>query len=286
MLRLPRGTTKEDALSNLDEARKGAQSFSGIEAPLLDCELDTELVEPMLEFCSSVPGGASLRVSHNDLGSGKDVEQRLFERLAERELREAEKKKSEQKKRDSSKQKDFGLSAGMRRAGEEGIQVAVARLAAIDEELEVLNCRKKDTPWYSLFSRMEGRNRNGVVQLDLSNCGLHSTGLTMLTNVLCELEQRADGEKVHELILDGNTLEDMGMTPVASLLRLSKELQVLRLRNVGITERGVSQVLSALVGNKRVQLVDLRGNGLASAEVGRAAVDGVRRFNSFTQILL
>jgi len=285
MLQMPRGTTKEQAFE-LCEQSKDKEGYSGIDAALLECELDMELVERLLEFCSSCPNDASLRVAHNDLGSGKDVEQLIFEKLAERNVREGEKKMNEQKKRDSAKQKDFGISAGMRRAGDEGIKVAVARLAALDEVLEELNRRKKETPWYALFSRLEGRKRNSVVQLDLSNCGLHCTGLNMLSNVMCELEQRGDGEKIQELILDGNALEDIGMTPIASLLRLSKELQVLRLRNVGITERGISQVLSSLVGNKKIQLVDLRGNGLASTEVTKAAVDGVRRFNNFTQILL
>lgn len=299
MLRLPRGATKEEVLASLqeEEAGKEVQPLGGLAATMLSCEIDGELAHRLLEFCSTLSSrrdeveeveeeGISLCVAHNDLGSGQDLEQRLFDRLAEREAVEAQKRVAEKKKKDSSSQKDFSLSAGMRRAGEEGIRVADAKLAALDEELDELNRRKKETPWYALFSNMEARSRNGVSVLDLSNCGLHCTGMTMLTRVLCELEQRGGGAKVHELVLDGNTLEDIGMTPVASLLRLSKALRVLRLRNVGVTERGMSQVLSALVGNKTIQLVDLRSNGLASAEVSKAAMDGVRRFNNFTQVLL
>jgi len=298
MLLLPRGATKEEVFASLteEEAGKEVQPLGGLAATMLACEIDGELAHRLLEFCSTlssrsdeveeVEEGISLCVAHNDLGSGQDLEQRLFDRLAEREAVEAQKRVAEKKKKESSAQKDFSLSAGMRRAGEEGIRVANAKLAALDEELDELNRRKKETPWYALFSNMEARSRNGVSVLDLSNCGLHCTGMTMLTRVLCELEQRGGGAKVHELVLDGNTLEDIGMTPVASLLRLSKALRVLRLRNVGITERGMSQVLSALVGNKSIQLVDMRSNGLASAEVSKAAMDGVRRFNNFTQVLL
>lgn len=285
LFHLPRGTTKEELFRRLGQASSAC--VTGIDATLLACEVDQEVAESMLEFCSSLPdGGLSLRIAHNDLGSGRDTEQRFFDRLAEREKREAEKKYHEQQKRDSSKQKDFGISAGMRRKAEEGISVTAAHLAQLDEELGELARLKKETPWYALFARMEARSQNRVVLLDLSNCGLHCTGITMLTEVLLALEQRSDGEKIRELIFDGNALEDIGMTPIASLLRLTSHLQVLRLRNVGITERGVSQVLSGLVGNKTIQLVDLQANGLASATVCQAAVDGVRRFNNFVQILL
>merc|ERR1712151_874610 len=111
-------------------------------------------------------------------------------------------------------------------------------------------------------------------------------GLAFLVRVLLELEQRADGEKVSRLVLDGNDLGDMGMGPVAQLLRLSGALEALFLRNVGLTDQGISQVLSSLVANKLPRLLDLRSNGLCSPEVSQAAMVGVRRFNTTTEVLL
>lgn len=291
LLHLPRGATKAQAVGTLDESSGQAHNFGGLDASLLSCTVDAELADRLLDFCAAVPhsagsAGPSLRLAHNDLSSGTDCEQRLFDRLAEREAREKEKLYHEKAKRDAANSKDFAVSAQQRRTAQEGIDKAVSRLAQIDEELKELNYKKERTPWYLLFSQMEERSRSRVGSLDLSDCGLHATGLAMLTNVLLEIEQRADDTKVSELVLDGNDVGDIGMTAIASMLRLTSDLKALRLRNMGLTDRGVSQVLSGLVGNKSLALLDLRANGLASPEVSKAAVTGVRRFNSTVEILL
>ena len=83
-----------------------------------------------------------------------------------------------------------------------------------------------------------------------------------------------EGHTVEELVLDGggllggcmergNDLGDGGTVPLASLLRLSSKLraggpgavfarafEVLRLRNIGISDGGLSQIISTLVSNK------------------------------------
>jgi len=289
-LHLPRGGTKAAVFGRLDDASKEAHNFSGLDASLLSCAVDTELADKLLDFCAALPqsagSGSYLQLAHNDLGSGTDCEQRIFDRLVEREAREKEKTYHEKAKKEAANSKDFSVSAAKKRAAEEGINTAVARLADIDEELKELNQKKEKTPWYSLFSQLEVRDRNGVSCLDLSDCGLHATGLVMLTNVLLELEQRTDDNSVSELVLDGNDVGDIGMSAIASMLRLASNLKALRLRNMGLTERGVSQVLAGLVSNKTLALLDLRCNGLAAPEVSRAAVAGVRRFNGAVEILL
>lgn len=285
MLRMPVGATKEEVVARLDEAQPEARNHRGVDAALLGCEVDRELAEGLLEFCVCAPG-AILRLAHNDLGSGTDCEQRLFDRLREQEAKEKEKKFHEQAKRDSSKEKDFSAAAAKKRRAEEGISVAAARLGQLEEEIRDLERRKAETPWYALFAQMESRRRCCISTLDLSDCGLHATGLTLLTHVLLELEHRADEKPVTELILDGNDVGDIGMTAVSSYIRLSSHVRCVRLRNVGITERGVSQVLSSLVSNKSLLLLDLRSNGLASLEVNKAAIGGVQRFNKIVEVLL
>jgi len=141
-------------------------------------------------------------------------------------------------------------------------------------------------PEYVLFSSLETQPVNMVMHLDLSDCGLHATGVQLLTHVLLELEHRAEGEKVSRLRLDGNDLGDGGMGPIATFLRLSSFAEALQLRNVGITDIGISQILSGLVANKSVALLDLRNNGLSSLDVCNAALNGVRRFNKTTEVLL
>eukprot|EP00435_Cladocopium_sp_Y103_P022427 s1711_g5.t1 len=97
---------------------------------------------------------------------------------------------------------------------------------------------------------------------------------------------QSDGCAIEELVLDGNDLSDAGTVPLASLLRLSSKLLVLRLRNIGITDGGFSQIISAMVSNKSLALLDLRGNGLCTLENSKIAVDGLRRFNRVVQVLL
>jgi len=278
--------TREEALSAL-AIRGEAPKFRGLDISLLDDDFDAEIAESVVALCGELAsGGATLRLAHNDLGSGSDCEQRIFELKEERESRLGEKAFHEKKKKDSSAQKDFAVSAQMRRAGEEGIGVAVARIAAIDTELAELELKKEATPWCVLFSQLEAQPVNRLRILDLGDCGLHATGVQLLTHVLLELEHRAEGEKVSRLRLDGNDLGDDGMGPIATFLRLSSTVEALQLRNVGITDIGVSQVLSGLVANKSVALLDLRNNGLSSLDVCNAALNGVRRFNKTTEVLL
>eukprot|EP00416_Gambierdiscus_australes_P042304 CAMPEP_0171098654 /NCGR_PEP_ID=MMETSP0766_2-20121228/48974_1 /TAXON_ID=439317 /ORGANISM="Gambierdiscus australes, Strain CAWD 149" /LENGTH=299 /DNA_ID=CAMNT_0011558051 /DNA_START=33 /DNA_END=932 /DNA_ORIENTATION=+ len=279
--------TREQLLNQL--AVKGELQYRALQLPRLRCRVDAELVEVIVSFCAALPsGGVALSLAHNDLGSGTDCEQRLFDLKLEREQREAEKAYHQKKKSDSSKEKDFSVSAQMRRKAQEGIDAAIARLAAIDEELGNLETRKVETPWFLLLSRLEAQQRppNALALLDLSNCGLHATGLTRLTEVLLELEQRAEGQRVSYLALDGNDLGDAGMGPLAMLVRLSAALQVLQLRNAGITDQGVSRVLSGLVKNRSLALLDLRNNGLCMPGVSEAAVAGMQRFNPKVEVLL
>jgi len=253
----------------------------------LSCRLDAEILPQLLAFLEALPVvNVSLCLAHNDLGSGTICEQRVFELKAEREMRESEKAFHQKKKADSSKAKDFSVSAQMRRTAEEGINVTTARIAAIDKELADLEPTRLEAPWHVLFSGWEALVRNPIQHLNLSNCCLHATGLVMLTKVLLELEHRADGSPISQLLLDGNDIGDIGMASIASLLRLSGALELLALRNIGITDQGVSQILSGLVLTKSLALLDLRNNGLCSSSVTMAAVQGLRQFNNHTRILL
>ncbi|CAJ1366398.1 unnamed protein product [Effrenium voratum] len=125
-----------------------------------------------------------------------------------------------------------------------------------------------------------------ITRLDLSNCGLHATGLELLQKVLLDLEHRGAGHAVEELVLDSNDVGDAGTVALAGMLRLSGQLRVLRLRNIGITDGGFGQIISTLVTNKSLGLLDLRGNGLCTLENSKIAVQGVRRFNRTVQVLL
>lgn len=275
----------DDALKKLKS--KEAPHFSGVELSMLNDDLDIDLAQGLLEFCAGGPASAArLSIMHTDLGSGTDCEQRLFQLNAERKVREGEKAFAEKTKRDSSKEKDFSAAAAKRRSGQEGIDAAVERLAAIDAELVELEQQKLLTPWYALFSQIQDTNINAIRELDLSNCGLHATGLSFLTSVMLDLENRAEGVRISWLTLDGNELTDTGMGVLASFLRLSRDIEGLQVRNVGITEQGVSELVAGLVTNRSLRLLDVRGNGLCAMDAARSAIAGVRRFNSNVQILL
>lgn len=277
---------REEVLRGL-AAREEAPKLRGLDVSLLRCDFDTEIAESVIALCGALaPGGAALRLAHNDIGSGSDCEQRIFDLKAERESRETEKAFYVKKKKDSSAAKDFSVSAQMRRAGEEGIAVALEQLARIDEQLAELELKKEATPWCVLFSKLEAQAVNRLSIIDLGDCGLHATGLGHLVSCLLELEHRGDGEKVSRLVLDGNDLGDKSMSHIAALLRFSGAIEALWLRNVGITETGISQVLSGLVSNKSLVLLDLRDNGLALPDVSKAALGGVRRFNQVAEVLL
>lgn len=285
VLQLKRSTC-EKSMQRLSEAE--ACKFGGAELTMMRGEFTKELVECLLTFCAAAApaGGARLSLAHNDLGSGTECEQRLFELSAERRVRESEKAMAEKVKRDSSKEKDFSVAAGKRRQGQEGIDAANARLATIDEELADWQRRQVQTPWYILFTQLQVPTCNAIQHLNLANCGLHATALLLLTQVLLELEQRAEGTKVSWLVLDGNALGDMATGALASFLRLTSSLEALQLRSIGITEQGVSELVAGLVTNRSLKLLDVRSNGLCSLEAARAAVSGVQRFNKTVQVLL
>lgn len=292
-------STREQALTRLEDiALEGQEpaSYGGLDLSMLsDCEFDRELAGRAFDFCGSLldspslssacGGGAILRLAHNDLGSGTQCEQRIFELKAERELREREKAFFKKRKSDSSKEKDFASSAKMRNSGEQGIAAAETRLNAIDDELKELDEKKELTPWHAVFSCMEYQNNNPITHLDLADCGLHATSVVMLTQVVLDLEHRGGGAKVARLILDGNDLRDIAMAALASFLRLSGSLEALQLRNVGITDQGFSEIVAGLATNKTLALLDLRDNGLCTPNIAKEVVSGMRRFNATTEIL-
>lgn len=292
LLQLTR-TTREEAFSQFDAEKP--KCYSGVDLSMLKFELDGDSVHQILEFCSSIhksagnddpESGVTLRIAYTDLGSGTDCEQRIFELKFQRSMREKEMAYWEKMKRDSAKEKDFASSAKKRNAGQEGIAKAAGNLELIDNELDQLDRPKRDTQWHILFNNMELRNRNGIKSLDLRNCGLHATGISMLTNVILGLEHRGDGEKVTEIVLDGNDLRDASMGALSSFIRLSSGLEALMLRNVGITDQGLSEIIAGLVTNKTLLLLDLRDNGLCTPAVAQEVKAGMRRFNNITEILL
>lgn len=277
--------TREEALSKLNTSE--ARDFSGVDFSLYEGTIDREVSQALFAFCQKLRQGAnSISLAHVDLGSGTPCEQRVFELLAEQKVREAEEKLQQKKKYESSKEKDFAAAASKKRTAQAAIDAAQARLDEINTELTGLEERKVETAWYLLFTGLDAMSRNTIQRLDLTNCSLHATGLSLLTNVLLEHEHKADSEKVSWLILDGNDLGDQAMGVIASFLRLASKIQALQLRNVSITERGVSEVVAGLVANKTLALLDLRDNGLCSLETARAAIQGVQRFNKTAQILL
>jgi len=264
-----------------------ASNFSGIELSILSDDVDADMARGLLRFCGGMPSpGAFLRLRHCDLGSGTECEQKLFELTAERCARERERAFAEKVKRDSSKEKDFAQAASKRRSGQAGTEAAIERLSAIDVELATLEKQKLLTPWYILFNEIKTTSCNPLYHLDLSGCGLHATGLVSLTSVLLDLEHRFEGTKVSSLTLDGNDLTDIAMGVLASFAKLSKEIEVLSLRNIGITEQGVSELVAGLVSNRSLKLLDLRSNGLVAIDTARAAVSGVQHFNPSIHVLL
>jgi hypothetical protein len=275
----------DEVLQGLDV--QAAQRFSGVDLSFLKCELDDDILDRALEFCHAVPAlEVSLRLTGNDLGSGGDCEQQLWEYQTRRALKERELAHFRAMKSKAPNQKDFAASAKMRREGQEGVDSTEAAIAEIDSIVEKLDERKVETLWYRLLSRMENQNRNTITLLDLSNCGLHATGVAMLTSTLLELEHRGASSRVSRVVLDGNDLRDISMAPLASYVRLSSGLEALQLRNVGVTDEGLSEVIAGVVSNKILCMLDLRDNGLTTPAVGREVVAGMRRFNKTTEILV
>eukprot|EP00927_Polykrikos_kofoidii_P056784 TRINITY_DN50868_c0_g1_i1.p1 TRINITY_DN50868_c0_g1~~TRINITY_DN50868_c0_g1_i1.p1 ORF type:complete len:339 (+),score=70.34 TRINITY_DN50868_c0_g1_i1:75-1091(+) len=288
------GATREEVMAALDSDNSSARHFrGGVDVSWLRCPLDADLVECLLEFCGSsasakTANGVALRMGHVDLGSGTTREQRIFDLKAERLLKDKENAFWLARKKESSKQKDFPAAAKMRREGEEGIAATSERISGIDAELAELDIEIQAAPWYALVSCLgRPKGSNGVDLLDLTDCGLHATGIAALTLAILELDHRGDGRRITHLVLDGNDLGDRAMGSMASFLRLSSHLEVLSMRNVGITEQGVSEIVSGLFRNKTLALLDLRDNGLSAPAVGQEVVTGVRRLNSsVAEILL
>merc|ERR1719399_2746767 len=102
-------------------------------------------------------------------------------------------------------------------------------------------------PWWLLCMRWEAVAMNNIVRLDLRDCCLHGTALKQLVSTLLELENRGDGVRVKHLHLDGNNLGDLGMAPLTEYLRLTNHLEALHVRNVGISEQGLSELIAGLV---------------------------------------
>lgn len=287
-----RGSSREEMLAQVD-AQTTSRKYRGLDVSMLGCELDAQLIERSLGFLAACDkgdvlenrNGLTLRLAHNDLGSGTDCEQRILELLNERAFQEREKAGFQKKKSESSKQKDFSISAKLRREGEEGIATTTARLAAIDEMLEEQYRRKEKAPWYTLFSSLEASKCNVITHLDLADCGLHATSIEMLTKVLLELEQRGDGQRVSDLVLDGNDLGDVAMGKLATYIKLSSSLHCLRLKNVGITDQGFSEISAGTVTNRSLQLLDLRNNGLCTRSVCKEVLTGIHRFNAKVEIM-
>lgn len=287
VLQLSRAT-KEEALDKLS-SQDTPQFTGGVDLSLLKGSIDDDLMKCLLRFCGSLrhnDNGSQLRLANNDIGSGTDCEQGIFDTKFEAAGRQRELKYHQKKKLDSANQKEFSISANMRRNALAGMEEAEKQIKELDERLVELEARKVNAPWYALFVGLEGLNRNPFRRLDLSNCGLHATGIDMLTQTLLEIEHRPDGEKVSWLVLDGNNLGDNCTGFLAAFLRLSSALEVVQLRNIGVTDVGLSTLIAGLVTNKSLKLIDVRSNGLCSQEASKAVADGVTRFNKRVEILL
>lgn len=281
------GSSRDAVVTDLGAAAAAAtQDTEGLRLGALGFQLDAELATAIFTFCEACPKGHSLalRLAHNDLSSGTSQEHRIFELRKERDLLETEKTWHEKKKQDSGKEKDFAVAASKKREATAGIEHCTTRIAEIDEEMGTLEEHLRFFPWYVFVSRWESRMTNNIMLLDLSDCCLHATALKDLTNALLTLEQRAVGEKVRRLILDGNDIGDIGMAALTSYLRLTDSLEALHLRNVGITDRGLSELVAGLVKNRSLKLLDLRSNGLCDMEMGQAVLTGVKHFNKTVEI--
>lgn len=278
------GLSRDETLAWL-RANSVPDGASGIDMSLLSGRLDAELADALVTCCGALSDGARLRLAHHDLSSGTDAEQRHFDLGAERKVRVAEKSAEESKRSLSSKEKDFAVAAAKKRKAQEALDRIAERTSEIDQQLGELEAIRVSAPWHILFHRMQTAPLNRLGHLDFSDCCLHATGISQLANLMLELEARADGTKIKRLNLDGNDLGDIGMAPLALLLRLTVKLEALQLQNVGITDVGLSELLAGLVTNGSLLLLDVRRNGLCTAEAGGAAIAGVGRFNPRVQVL-
>lgn len=280
MLRVA-GPGRDQVLAELQSADGSA---NGLSLEGLRDKVDTDLAKAVFNFCDSCFQGITLDLSHQDLSSGTDSEERMYKMRAERVVLEAVKKKEEQKKMDSSKEKDFAVAASKKREAQAEIDRCTVRLAEIAEQLGILEEHMKEMPWWLLCMRWEAVSMNNIVRLDLCDCCLHGTAIKQLVSTLLEIEHRGEGAKVTQLLLDGNNLSDSGMAPLTEYLRLTSHLEALHVRNVGISEQGLSELIAGLVKNKSLLLLDVRSNGLCSPDVGIMALSGVKHFNKKVEI--
>lgn len=280
MLRVA-GPGRDDVLTEL---RSTGGVAGGLSLASLCDRIDADLAMGIFNFCDSCFEGITLDLSHQDLSSGTEREDKIFKLRGEKVILESTKKKEEQKKFDSSKEKDFAVAAAKKREATAEIERCTTRLAEIAEEMGILEGHMKEMPWWVLCMRWEAVSMNTITHLDLSDCCLHSTSVKQLVGTLLDLEQRGDGAKVTQLKLDGNNLGDIGMAPLTEFLRLTKHLEALHVRNVGITDQGLSELIAGLVKNKTLLLLDIRSNGLCSPEVGLMALSGVKHFNKTVEI--
>merc|ERR1712146_710923 len=104
---------------------------------------------------------------------------------------------------------------------QEALDKIAERTSEIDRQLGELEAVRVSAPWYVLFHRMQTAPLNRLGHLDFSNCCLHAVGISQLANLMLEFETRADSANIKWLNLDGNDLGDIGMAPLALLLRLA-----------------------------------------------------------------
>ena len=149
------GCSTADVLSLLAAAEK--DQLRGLDLSLLDGVVGEEVISQALHFTRLSGKQARFRLAHVDLGSGTDSEQRMFDLRAERELRNTERAVHVGKKSESAKQKDFAVSAQMRREATAGIEAADQRLAEIEAELHELEGKQVDFPWFRLFSQLQAQ---------------------------------------------------------------------------------------------------------------------------------
>lgn len=138
--------------------------------------------------------------------------------------------------------------------------------------------------WFVLLTSLQEASANRVQKLQLNDCCLGACAMTTLVNVLLTFEQTPSCLPVRSLSLDGNDLRDEAMEPTVQLMKLSDSLTFLSLRNVGIGDVGVSVLLSGLVKNEVLEVLDIQSNGKVTPATGTAAVGGMRQFNKRVQI--
>ncbi|XP_072891350.1 NACHT, LRR and PYD domains-containing protein 12-like [Hemitrygon akajei] len=103
-----------------------------------------------------------------------------------------------------------------------------------------------------------------IKHLNLGNCHIQCEGIQRLGPGL---------HKCQELRLGGNDLGDSGVKPVSAALRNTEcKIQKLRLDNVGLTDSGAEDLVSALSTNSSLTELNLSGNKLGDSGVKLVSV--------------